>query len=277
MATIPGQATTGATRTWDRIVPVDGVALGVRGTSVRGEGERLHSPLLVFLHDSLGCVATWRDFPQALAERVGLDAIAYDRRGHGESAPFPPAPRTPRYHAHEADVLLRLLDALAVESAVLFGHSDGGTIALYAAAMAPARIRAIVSEAAHVFVEEVTLAGIREAREALRTTDLRERLVRHHGDKADGVASAWIDTWLRPEFRDWNMRDELPRVVAPVLALQGEADEFGSEAQVRAIVQGVRGPARALILPGIGHTPHRDARDAVLEAATSWIRESLAS
>jgi len=262
-------------RRWERTVDVDEVALRVHGISVGGEVAGCRSPVLVFLHDSLGCVETWREFPLELARRTGLDAVVYDRRGYGKSAPFPPEPRTPQYLAQEGEVLVRLLDALGCDDAVLFGHSDGATIALYAAAQAPARIRAVVSEAAHVFVEELSLAGIRDAREALRTTDLRERLVRYHGDKVDGVTSAWIDTWLDPGFRDWNMLGELPRVVAPVLAVQGEGDEYGTSAQVRAILERVGGVVRAHMIPAVGHTPHRDARDVVLEASAAWIGEHV--
>lgn len=260
---------------WDRSVDVEGVALRVHGIVAPGGAANLRAPALVFLHDSLGCVETWRDFPAELARRTGLDAIVYDRRGYGGSAPFSKEPRTPRYLAQEAATLLRLLDALDVGSAVLFGHSDGGTIALYAGALATDRIQAIVSEAAHVVVEELSLDGIRAAREALRTTDLRDRLVRYHGDKVDGVTSAWIDTWLDPGFRDWNMLGELPQVVAPVLAVQGEGDEYGTPAQVRAIVERVSGPVRALMIPIVGHTPHRDARDVVLDASVEWIGEHV--
>jgi pimeloyl-ACP methyl ester carboxylesterase len=132
-------------------------------------------------------------------------------------------------------------------------------------------VHAVVTEGAHVFVEDVTLDGIREARETLATTNLREKLMRHHGDKTDGVTSAWIDTWLSPGFRDWNIASHLPRVTCPVLAIQGADDEYGSEAQVHAIVNGVGGSARSLMIPGVGHTPHRDAPDLVLDATVAFL------
>ena len=137
-------------------------------------------PVLVFLHDSLGCVATWRDFPRALAERLNLDAVVYDRQGYGGSSPLGPAARTPRYLEEQAEVLLALLDELAIDRAVLFGHSDGGSIALIAAGIAPERFSAIVTEGAHAFVEDRTLAGILAAREAFATTSLAERLAKYH-------------------------------------------------------------------------------------------------
>jgi pimeloyl-ACP methyl ester carboxylesterase len=259
----------------DELVPLGPATLRVRRVGVRRDAP-LSAPVLVFLHDSLGCVETWRDFPNAVAERVGLDAIVYDRRGYGRSSPFGPERRTPRYLEDEAEVLFALLDALAIEQTVLFGHSDGGSISLIAAATRPSRVRAIVTEGAHVFVEEITLAGIRDARAALASTDLASRLARYHGDKVAGVTSAWIDTWLSPEFRDWNIEACLPRVLCPALVIQGERDEFGTIAQVDAIVGGLGGPTTRLVIPGVGHTPHRDAPAEVLDAAATFIASALA-
>ena len=234
-------------------------------------------PTLVLLHDSLGCITVWRDFPDRLAAALGCEALVYDRRGYGMSSPFGPAPRTPTYLEDEADALARVLDACGVREAVLFGHSDGGSIAIVAAAREPERVRAIVTEGAHVFVEERTLAGIREARETLRTTDLRERLLRHHGDRTDAVTSAWIDVWLSAPFRDWNIERYLPLVRCPALVLQGTDDEYGTPGQVRAIAEGVAGPARAHLVDGAGHTPHRDARDEVLRLTVAFLAEQVAA
>lgn len=234
-------------------------------------------PTLVFLHDSLGCITVWRDFPARLAAALGCDALVYDRRGYGASSPFGPEPRQPAYLEDEAEVLTRVLDACGVREAVLFGHSDGGSIALVAAARdsarQPARVCAVVTEGAHVIVEELTLAGIRDAREALRTTDLRARLQRHHGERTDAVTSAWIDVWLSPGFRDWSITPYLPAVRCPVLVLQGSDDEYGTPAQVRTIVAGVAGPARAHFASGVGHTPHRAAQDEVLRLTTAFLAE----
>lgn len=254
-------------------VAVGDHALRVQRLTIRAEPG---GPTLVCLHDSLGCIPTWRDFPARLAERLQLDAIVFDRRGYGGSSPFPPTPRTSRYLDEEAQALGPMLSALGVSSAVLFGHSDGGSIALIAAAVHPDLVRAVITEGAHVFVEEVTLAGIRGARETLRTTDLRDKLLRHHGDRTDGVTSAWIDTWLSPQFKDWTIEAYLPRIVCPVLAIQGADDEFGTEEQVRSILNGVGGPSESLMIPGVGHTPHRDAGDAVLDATAAFLSKHLA-
>ncbi len=167
----------------------------------------------------------------------------------------------------------RVLDACGVREVVLFGHSDGGSIALVAAARFPERVAAVVTEGAHVFVEALTLAGIRDAREALRTTDLRARLWRHHGERTDAVAAAWIDVWLSPAFRDWTIERYLPAIRCPVLALQGADDEYGTPDQVRAIVGGVSGPARAHLIAGARHTPHREARAETLRLTTAVLAE----
>jgi pimeloyl-ACP methyl ester carboxylesterase len=162
---------------------------------------------------------------------------------------------------------------VGVEGAVLFGHSDGGSIALLAAAHHPRLIRAVVSEAAHVFVEERTLDGIRAAQRTLVGGDLLARLAKHHGAKAEALAAAWIDTWLSPEFRGWNVEEDLRRIRCPVLVLQGELDEYGTEAQVQAIARGVSGRARTLLLPGLRHTPHREAPEVVLGAVEELLAE----
>jgi pimeloyl-ACP methyl ester carboxylesterase len=226
-------------------------------------------PVLIFLHDSLGATSTWREFPRRLAERVQLRAMSYDRRGYGRSDPFGESPRTPAYL--EDEVLVALIDALGIEHAALFGHSDGGSIALLAAAIAAERIARVVTEGAHVFVEERTLDGIREAQQTFATTDLAQRLVRHHGDKVDRVVAAWIDTWLTPEYRDWNIERYVSRIACPVLAIQGEDDEYGTPAQVDAIVTGATPNARGMMIPGVGHTPHREAEALVLDAAADFI------
>jgi pimeloyl-ACP methyl ester carboxylesterase len=231
-------------------------------------------PVLVLLHDSLGSVRLWRDFPERVAEATGLGVLAYDRRGHGASDPFDAEVRTPAYLHDEAAVLERVLGAAGVESAVLFGHSDGGSIALLAAALHPRRVRAVITEAAHVFVEERTLAGIREAQRAIETGNLLSRLERHHGDKAGPLAAAWIDTWLSPAFRDWNIEAELRRIRCPVLAFQGSEDEYGTEAQVHAITQGVAGPSRSVIFPGLRHTPHREDPDTVLGLVAEYVADA---
>ena len=239
------------------------------------DGDR-NGPVLVFLHEGLGCIGLWRDIPARLCERLGLAAIVYDRLGHGNSDP-PGRPRTWHYLHEEAEEQLpALLDALGIEEAVLIGHSDGGTIALLFAAAFPQRARALVTLAAHVFVEDITIDGIRAALRTYATGDLSTRLRRYHGDGTDALFHAWADTWLAPWFRGWNVEDCLPRVTAPALIMQGEADRYGTPRQVEAIARGLAGPHRTLLLPGVGHAPHLEAPDAVVEAVASFLSASLA-
>lgn len=228
---------------------------------------------IVFLHDSLGCIALWRDFPEQLALATQCDALVYDRQGYGESSPFDAPPRTTQYLEEEADRLPDLLGACGVERAILFGHSDGGSIALVAAAKHPTGIQAVVSEGAHVFVEDITLDGIRHARELMRTTDLRSRVARYHGARTDEVIARWIETWLRPEFRDFNIEHFLRGIRVPTLVLQGMRDEFGSEAQVRAIAGGVAAASEAHMIPGAAHNPHKEATEDTLRITVAFLRK----
>jgi pimeloyl-ACP methyl ester carboxylesterase len=233
-------------------------------------------PPLVFLHEGLGCIAMWKDFPSRLSSRLRLEGVSYDRWGHGQSEPLD-RPRDARYLHDEALVFLpEALRELGVARAVLVGHSDGGTIALLFAAAHPRMAAAVVAEAAHVFVEEITLAGIRAAVAAYAATDLPARLARYHGEKTDGLFRAWHETWLSPAFRDWNTGAELSRVTCPTLVLQGEADEYGTAAQVEAIARGVAGPVESELLPGCAHVPHHQAADAVLERVARFLERHLA-
>ena len=250
---------------------LDGAALRVQTLRVPDPAAD-HRPWLVFLHDSLGCITLWRDFPARLALATGHHGLVYDRRGYGQSAPFAAAARTPAYLEAEAPVLAQLLDACQIAQAILFGHSDGGSIALLAAAGYPGRVAAVVTEGAHVFVEELTLAGIRAARQQYHATTLPARLARYHGAKTEAVFRAWADTWLSPDFRAWNIEAYLPLIQCPVLVMQGEDDEYGTPAQVAAIASQVSGPARAVLLPGAAHTPHKEAPEATLRLAAEFIR-----
>jgi pimeloyl-ACP methyl ester carboxylesterase len=230
-------------------------------------------PPLVFLHEGLGCIGFWRDFPDALCHRLGLTGLAYDRWGYGRSEPFD-RPRRVDYLRDEAELFLPdLLTACGIERPVLIGHSDGGSIALLYAAAYPERVCALITEAAHVILEDVTLAGIRSAVEAWRSGELRARLERHHGAKAESVFRSWAECWLSAEFRDWTIEAVLPRIRAPLLVLQGSDDQYGTAAQVEIIARGVAGPCEARLLPGCRHVPHHEAREAVLDLMARFIAE----
>jgi pimeloyl-ACP methyl ester carboxylesterase len=224
-------------------------------------------PALVFLHEGLGSVGLWRDFPDRLARATGRRALIYSRAGHGNSA-VPERPRTPRFMHDEAlDVLPPLLREHGIERPVLVGHSDGGSIALIHASRHPDS--RLVLLAPHVFVEDLSVASIAEARETFETTDLRERMARHHRD-AEATFRLWNDIWLAPEFRDWNIEDVLPAITAPVLAIQGEHDQYGTLAQIDAIEAGVSGPFQRAVL-NARHAPHLEAPEETLRIAAEFV------
>jgi len=225
---------------------------------------------LVLLHEGLGCTDAWKDFPARLAGATGLGVFVYSRWGYGRSDRVT-LPRPLRYMHDEGAVLPDVLRAAGVRDAVLVGHSDGASIAIVAAGSAPARddvpIRALALLAPHVFCEDRSVEGIEKARDAYVHGELRARLAKYHAD-VDGAFWGWNRAWLDPDFRRWNIEEYLPAIEAPVLVVQGDADEYGTLAQVDAIERAVRGPFTRCILPGAGHSPHRDAPHVTLEAIT---------
>ncbi len=228
---------------------------------------------MVFLHEALGCNDMWKHWPRQLAGATRLPVLTYDRFGHGRSDPLPGVRGCDYLDIEAYEVLPRVLDAMAISEPILFGHSDGGSIALLYASRFPTR--AVITEAAHVFVEEVTRAGIGAALEAWRTTDLPDRLARYHGDKTEALFFAWADTWLSEPFASWNIEHCLPRITCPVLAVQGADDEYGTRRQVDAIVGGVSGRARALMLPDCRHIPHQQAAAQLLPLVAAFVDDCL--
>ena len=239
----------------------------VAGVELECEELAGAEPALVFLHEGLGSVALWRDFPARLAEATGRRALIYSRAGHGRSD-VPAVPRTPRFMHEEAlDVLPALLQVAGIENPVLVGHSDGGSIALIHASAHP--VSGLVLLAPHVFVEELSVASIAEARDTYETTDLQERMGRYHRD-ADATFRLWNDIWLAPEFRSWNIEDVLAYVTAPTLLIQGEHDQYGTLAQIDTISRGVAGPVSRAVLD-CRHAPHLEAPEDTLAAASAFI------
>lgn len=235
-----------------------------------GAPESAH-PVVVFLHEGLGSVAMWKDFPAQFCERHGFTGLVFSRYGYGNSTPRPAAERWPVgfMHAQAHEVLPRLFSALNIETPWLFGHSDGGSIALLHAARFPQAVSGIVAVAPHIFVEDVSVASIRQAREAYLSTDMRARLARYHADP-DSAFWGWNDIWLDPAFRAWNIEQELANIACPVLAVQGEGDEYGTLEQIRGIRR--KAPQTCLFnLPGCGHSPHRDQPEALMKEAARFI------
>jgi pimeloyl-ACP methyl ester carboxylesterase len=222
---------------------------------------------LVLLHEGLGSVGLWKSFPADLAARTGRRVIAFSRYGHGTSGP-PPRPRTPTFHYEEAhEVLPALFSSLGVVSPVLVGHSDGGSIALIYAASNP--VGALVLLAPHVFVEELTLASIRQTRVDYLAGDLRERMARRHDDP-DAAFWGWCDVWLDPAFRAWNLEDEVAQVEVPMLLVQGSEDPYGSLSQLDRIEAQARGPVSRLVVSG-GHSPHREHGDLLVSEIARFL------
>jgi pimeloyl-ACP methyl ester carboxylesterase len=214
---------------------------------------------LIFLHDSLGCNALWRDFPEELATALGFNYLMYDRRGYGMSAPFPDEPRKVDYMGTEATILMEVLHHFQIQQPVLFGHSDGGTIALLAAAQYPDAFKAIITEGAHVFVEEVTLDGIAHTQYQYQTTNLKERLEKYHGANTQALFDAWTTIWLSEAFSNWNITHYLPHIQCPVMVIQGVEDEFGTMEQVDAIASMVSGRTQVCKVLNAGHSPHKQS------------------
>jgi pimeloyl-ACP methyl ester carboxylesterase len=262
--------------------PVEFVELAWAGRRVRIELQRLTSanprpdaPLFVFLHEGLGSLAMWRDFPQRLCDAAGVHGLVYSRPGYGRSSPRQPdehwLPDFMHRQAHE--VLPALLDALQIDRARqplwLLGHSDGASIALLHAARFWQQVAGVVVMAPHLFVEEKSLASIRAARDSYLHTDLKQRLARYHDD-ADSAFWGWNDIWLHPPFAHWNIEAEVRAVRCPLLALQGLDDEYGTLEQIHAIARLVPDAVLAE-LPRCGHSPHRDQPERVIDEVTRFL------
>ena len=227
------------------------------------------SATIVMLHEGLGSVTLWKDFPHALAERTGCGVLAYSRYGHGNSEKQAEKRKVSFMH-HEGEVVLpQLLDKLGIARPILLGHSDGGSVSLIFAGRYPERPQALILEAPHVFVEEFGLASIRAAKVAFETTDFRSKLARYH-THVDKTFWAWNDIWLDPEFPKWNIEPYLDTIRCPVLCIQGEDDEYGTRLQVETIVADVPG-AELVMLPQCGHSPHRDQREAALAKMAEFV------
>lgn len=244
------------------VVHIDGARLETGVWPGRG------TPILM-LHEGLGSLSMWRDFPEQLAAATQRPVIAWSRRGYGHSDRLS-GPRAPDYMHREAALVPQLMDALGIERAVLFGHSDGASIALIAASNAPGRIAGLILEAPHVLVEPLTIASIESTKMVYETTDLASKLARHHRD-ADHSFWGWSNIWLDPTFRGWNIEDCLPAVAAPALLIQGMNDEYGTLDQLDRIERALT-ETRRLELANCGHSPHRDQTEAVLKATAEYLR-----
>jgi pimeloyl-ACP methyl ester carboxylesterase len=236
-----------------------------------------HAPTLVLLHEGLGCVAMWRDFPRLLAERTGYGVLVYSRAGYGRSDPVR-LPRPLTYMHDEAlRVLPAVLDQTGINKCILVGHSDGASIAsIYAGSRQDFRIRGLVLMAPHFFVEEATIRAIAAAKRAFETTDLRARLEKYHGLNVDVAFWGWNAAWLDPGFRSWRIDDYLAYIRVPMLIIQGADDQYGTPAQVTAADAATYCPLEILMLDRCGHAPHVDQPKATMGAIAEFVARILA-
>jgi len=227
------------------------------------------APVIVMLHEGLGSIALWRDFPHQLAARTGCAIFVYSRYGHGGSDKLAEKRLVGFMHREGEVVLPELLDKLGIARPILLGHSDGGSIALIFAGKYPDRLRGLILEAPHVFVEDLSIASITAAKTAYENTNLRARLGCYHAH-VDETFWGWNDIWLDLRFRSWNIESYLDSIRCPVLCIQGEEDEYGTPAQVEAIRARVPG-TEILMLPNCKHSPHRDQQVATLQKTTEFV------
>lgn len=231
----------------------------------------LSKPTIVLFHDSLGCVQLWKDFPVRLATSTGHAVVAYDRLGFGQSDAYPGTLDSCFVRLEAAEHVPLLLQAVGAHCFIAFGHSVGGGMAVATAATLPDRCVSVITESAQAFVEDVTLEGIRAAKLAFEQPGQFERLRRHHGEKAQWVLDAWIETWLSPAFADWSLEAYLRDVRCPILAMHGDMDEYGSLAHPRLIARLAGGPAEVSVLEGNGHVPHRESPELVLSEVARFL------
>ncbi len=226
--------------------------------------------MIVLLHEGLGSIAMWKDFPEILAVTTAHPVLVYSRHGHGRSAQLTQT-RSVDYMHHEATTVLpELLSQLEVCNPLFIGHSDGASISIIHAGSGNA-VSGLVLMAPHVFVEGVGIDAIAEAKRAFEATDLEARLGRYH-DHPETMFRGWNDIWLHADFRRWNIESFLPAIRSPLLVIQGEDDPYGTLAQVDSIERGAGGPVRKLVLPGCGHSPHIDCRNDTVEAIDGFVR-----
>jgi len=230
-------------------------------------------PALVFLHEGLGSISQWRDFPARIVEATGLPAIVYARYGHGRSDVLQQPHGVDFMHREALESLPELLRRLGIERPILIGHSDGASIALiYAGAGHP--LQGLVAMAPHVFVEDISIQGITAAKRAFESTDLPQKLARHHRDSVK-TFYGWNDVWLAPAFRSWNIERFLPSISCPLLAIQGDGDAYGSMAQVDAIARQAGGPVEVLKLEQCGHSPHQDQPQLLAGAIVEFVKRIM--
>jgi pimeloyl-ACP methyl ester carboxylesterase len=246
--------------------------IAVQGREIEVQRIPGNGPELIFLHEGLGSVSHWKDFPSRVANATGCPVTVYSRYGSGNSDLLNEDRAVSYMHDEALSVLPDLIAQLRIVNPILIGHSDGGSIALIYAGSHD-KLRGLVLLAPHVFVEDLSVTSIAEAKAKFETTNLPEKLARHHKD-ASRTFWGWNNIWLHPDFRSWNIEEYLPRISCPILAIQGVDDQYGTMAQIDAIVKQSRGPVEVLILPDCRHSPQRDQPEAVLAAIAKFVKKT---
>ncbi|BCS98120.1 alpha/beta hydrolase [Desulfoluna limicola] len=250
--------------------------LGQEIYAIRVEGTNASDAPLVLLHEGLGCVGMWHDFPEALSQATGRTVWAWDRWGYGKSSPLTRWDANSEYPLYEAETMLpAVLDTLGLEQAYFFGHSDGGTIALLFGALFPERTTGILAESCHVYVDDLTIKGIADAEVSFERGLFQEKLARYHGPNTEKAFRRWADTWLSSDHRSWDITETIKAVTAPTLVIQGDADQYGSWGQVEAICQSISGSV-ALKVEACRHVPHHEKREEVVAATVVFLEEAVA-
>jgi pimeloyl-ACP methyl ester carboxylesterase len=229
-------------------------------------------PVLVFLHEGLGCSEQWKNFPEQMSSELNLAAFVYDRYGYGKSQKIA-EPREIDYLEKEAsDYMPELFRKTGLDNykKIIFGHSDGGSIAIVYASLFPNDTLAIITEAAHVFIDEITEKGLQEAHHLYYNTDFREKLRKYHGSNTETMAEAWLSLWLRPEMLNWNIEHYITGITCPVLAIQGTDDNFGNYSQLESRHSKSLGKSEILYIQNCGHIPHHQARDTVMKKSIEF-------
>lgn len=239
------------------------------------EGSSPGATPVILFHDSLGSVELWRDFPEVLALSLGRQVIAYDRPGFGRSYPRTDTLETNFIINEATGAFTAVRSKLGIEEFIAFGHSVGGAMAAVCAAVFPNQCVALISEAAQAFVEDRTVEGIRDAAAVFAQDGQINRLKRYHGEKAEWVLRAWVDTWVSDEFQHWTLNETLPRVTCPVLAIHGEEDEFGSTAHPERYTSLPKGPCVMELLQGCGHVPHKEKPGIVTSVVGEFLKQHI--
>lgn len=253
-------------------VTIAGVQLWVEQLRYSEDASR---PSLIFLHEALGSVALWKGYPALLCEALQCNGVVYDRMGHGLSSPFNKK-REHNYLEIEAVVYLRgLIEELGLEKPILVGHSDGGTIALIYAAHYPDQVRGIITEAAHIYVEDVGSGSMQRAIHQFEHTIFKEKLAKYHGEKTEALFYAWVDTWTSASFSTWNIKEQLDAINCPALILQGAEDEYATQQHMWDIAKGIGEHAKGVLIENCGHIPHLQAQAETLALSKDFIDAML--